>query len=91
MSTLNILVPPPPYSTPLTLQNGLLNPLWGKWINQLYQRVGGASSPNNAGIASAIATLQSNVATLFGDVSTINASISDLEIEFNDLSQGRQL
>lgn len=88
MSTPTIIVPPPPYLSPFTSQNGLITPTWSKWIGELYLRAGGASSPSTAGFASAITTLQSNVGTLQTEVTTLNTTVTN---EVNALSLGRHL
>lgn len=71
--------------------NGILNPVWAKWINQLYLRTGGASSPDLSAIVSDIKTLQANVAVLFAGVTSLNSSVSTLTKDFINLSVGRQL
>ena len=92
MSTNSIVVGPPPYQSPFTSgQNGMLTPAWSTWIRQLYERIGGASSPSNAGIVSDITTLQNQVGILQTQVSTLNTEMTTVTNEVNGLLVGRQL
>jgi hypothetical protein len=83
----SIVVPPPQYQAPFTTQGGIITPVWSKWIEQLYLRIGGASSPSNAGFASDISTLQTDVAAINTEITTIQVDITLLQ----GLTNGRQL
>ena len=91
MSSNSIIVPPPPYQAAMTSGNGILTATWSVWIRQLYERIGGASSPSNAGIVSDITTLQTQVATLQSEVSTLTTEMTTVTNLANGLSVGRQL
>lgn len=91
MSIPSVIVPPPPYQSPFTSQNGLITPTWSKWIQQLYLRAGGASSPSTTGFASAITTLQANVGTIQTEITTLITEVASLTSEINDLNLGRDL
>lgn len=87
----SVIIPPPPYQSPFVNQQGLLSPIWSKWIQQIYLRSGGPSSPSTAGIVSAITTLQSNVAVNSASITSLNTLTATLSSEIQGLSVGRQL
>lgn len=91
MSDASVIVPPPPYQSAFTDSKGKITPTWSKWIQQLYLRSGGASSPSTAGLASAITTLQTDVETLQDEVATLTTENTDLTNLANGLSVGRIL
>lgn len=91
MSNNSIVVPPPPYQSPFVGASGMLNSAWSYWLRQVYERIGGASSPSNAGFASDIETLQTQVTLLQTEVGTLNTEMTKVTNIANGLSVGRQL
>lgn len=96
----NVILPPAPYLSPMTDGQGVMTPIWAKWINQLYLRAGGASAPSNGTFASqssvtalqtSVTSLETSVTALNTEVSTNTSNITTLTNEVNGLSVGRQL
>lgn len=83
-----IIVPPPPYQSPVADKNGNVTPIWGKWLNQMYLRSGGANQPSTQNLVSDIQTLQSSVGAL--QVALADETTA-LQNQVNGLSVGRQL
>lgn len=46
-----IILPPPPYQSPIADKSGVLTPLWSKWFQQLNQRVGGLAAVSNISLS----------------------------------------
>lgn len=101
-SNSTVTVPPVPYKSQLTDEQGLLSQPWSSWFRQLFSRIGGAAALSNLDLATIqlvdlsvananIAALQATTTTLTAGVSTLNSSIAALTSSINDLGQGRDL
>lgn len=75
---------PPPYSTPVLSQNGVMSPAWQNWIKQLFVRVGALVAPANSDIT----TVQSDVSSVKNSTDSQSTSISDLLSRVNALESG---
>lgn len=91
MADNTISVQPPPYQSPMTDKSGAISGPWINWIRQVYLRIGGASAPSPTGIASDIATLQSNVGVLETDIAVLQPEMVAVTNLADALSVGRQL
>lgn len=77
--TTAVNIGPIPYSTPFLTQNGMISPIWSKWLQQLYLRAGGSTSTSIAALQGDIVVLQGNIATLQVEITTLNTQIFNLQ------------
>lgn len=83
MST-NTTVPPIPYKSPLSDQNGIVSPVWAKWLNQIFLKTGGTSSTS-------LTSLETTVANQAIEITAINTTLTSLQSQINGLGVGRDL
>ena len=87
MSAPNPVLGPPPYQTPMTDKNGIIQGIWISWIKQLYVRVGQAVAPSN----SVITTSSSSITVIQSNITTLNTNLIAVQAQADGLSVGRQL
>lgn len=77
--------PYPPYSAPMTDQNGYLTPVWNKWFQQLWVRCGGA---NASPVSSVFGTPTSNLISALASaaLSVMYTSPSALKTTINSFT-----
>lgn len=57
-------MPPIPFKSPMTDQNGYMTISWIGFFRELFNRIGGTQSSSNATLETQVATLQQQVADL---------------------------
>ena len=87
MTTLNILSLPP-VNIPFVGPNGIVTPVWAKWLQNIYTQAGGSNPEGVVSLQTQITTLQTQVATINSNITTINTNVSTLNTEVHPLQGG---
>lgn len=68
----------PPFQAPLVDKLGNVTPAWLMWYNELWKRVGGASSKTNTELGNVISQTSDDVASLSSVISELQSVVSDV-------------
>lgn len=77
-----IVVPEPPFKTPMVDAKGIISSVWIGWVRQTFLRIGGNIALSNSDIETLlgadISDLQADVAQLQNDVAALQA-VSEID------------
>lgn len=74
------LLPPAPYGNPMVSKDGLLTPIWSKWIGQLFIQTGGSTSTSLSSVITTVATLSTTVTAQSAEISTLIDQVNGLSV-----------